>query len=209
MSSRHFMINRNNVSAMIQSLLLIVVSSTVPAFGVVGLWLISTNLDAIYTNLWGKVVYLITVLVGVWFLNQDKTKTHIKLKIQSYKSEWARAIFFILLSCCVFGTFSKETLFRVLILIATYTIVGISEEILYRGYILTNLSKAGLNFWIANLLQALLFAFLGHYGLSLTDNLLYRLPFGLIFGLLSMRSKSVIFLGELHATYDLIMWFYF
>lgn len=202
------MINNYKVSSLVKSTIFIIVSSTIPAFSIIVIWLISMNIDAIYTNLWTKIFYLITVLVGIWFLNKINFEI-VRIKVRDYKRESSEIVGFIILSIVIFGLLYQESMIRLIALIVTYTIVGISEELLYRGYMLTSFKNAGFSFWTANIIQAILFAMLGHYSLSLIDNLIFRLPFAIVFGMLSVKLKSIIFLGELHATYDLIMWFYF
>ncbi|WP_460058259.1 CPBP family intramembrane glutamic endopeptidase [Pseudolactococcus yaeyamensis] len=160
------------------------------------------------TDLWNKIIYFIFVLVGIWFIDKIND-TNEGIGVKNYKNSFISVFIFGVIMVSVFSYLKDEVLWRIIILVITYILVGISEEILYRSYMINSLKDSGFSFWHVNLIQAVIFAFVGHYGLSLTDNLVFRLPFGLIFGLLTRKIKSIVILGEIHAMYDLILWFYF
>ena len=72
-----------------------------------------------------------------------------------------------------------------------WLIVAFGEEVLYRGIIQRRLSNL-CGKYCGLLLASLVFAFVGHFRAPLADNLVLRLPFGLILGYLYLRSRSLL-----------------
>lgn len=202
------MINKRKLQIVLQDIVLVVMSGTVPAFGAIILYLFSTHIDALLTELWVKFIYFIFVLISVTFLNKYN-QFNVNTSLKKVKHSCLEISIFTLITIIIFSILKSETIWKVIVIVITYFLVGISEELLYRKYVLFSLKNINIPVWIANIFQALLFAFIGHFGLDVSDNLIWRFPFGIIFGILSIRHTSITMLGELHGIYDIIMWFYF
>ena len=81
--------------------------------------------------------------------------------------------------------------------------VALSEEVLYRGIIqrrLCNLSGkySGLIF------ASIVFAFVGHCKAPVMDNLILRLPFGLILGYIYLRTRSLVLPVAMHWGFNVL-----
>ncbi|WP_248720639.1 CPBP family intramembrane glutamic endopeptidase [Convivina intestini] len=59
-----------------------------------------------------------------------------------------------------------------------FLLTAIAEELMFRGLVEHHLSKV-FSPWLTILLQAVLFAFLGHQGFDLLTNLTIRVPLGI------------------------------
>jgi membrane protease YdiL (CAAX protease family) len=80
-------------------------------------------------------------------------------------------------------------------------LIVLGEEVLYRGIIQRRLSVV-FGKYTGWLLASAIFAFIGHPQSSLIDNIILRLPFGLILGYLYFRSQSLLFPIVLHWVYN-------
>lgn len=77
------------------------------------------------------------------------------------------------------------------------------EEVLFRGIVQRRLS-AVCGKHIGLILASIVFAFVGHSRAPLIDNLVLRLPFGLILGYLYLRSGSLLVPTGMHWGFNLI-----
>ncbi len=79
--------------------------------------------------------------------------------------------------------------------------VALSEEILVRGVILTELKKI-FNVYSSIVIDALIFAFVFHANEDIKINLFIRFPLGLILALIATRVKSIHPCVLLHWAYN-------
>lgn len=86
---------------------------------------------------------------------------------------------------------------NVIYLSAAWLFVAFGEELLYRGVIQRRLTVLFGRYW-GLVLASILFAFLDHPKTPFIDNLILRLPFGLILGYLYLRGNSLIVPIGLH-----------
>lgn len=96
---------------------------------------------------------------------------------------------------------SEQTM---IILIVHYYLAAFSEEFLYRKIIIDDISSK----WndIAGLIiSAILFAFIGHLGEGFINNFIYRLPLGLILGVIKIKTKTIAYTTIIHAFYNLFL----
>lgn len=73
-----------------------------------------------------------------------------------------------------------------------YLFVAISEEVLVRGIILFYLSKIFRKKWVAVIVSALIFALVFHSTDAVIDNLIWRVPFGIVTAFLYMKTKTLV-----------------
>jgi membrane protease YdiL (CAAX protease family) len=79
----------------------------------------------------------------------------------------------------------------ILLMFICWIVIALGEEILYRGVIQRRLfTLLGTNWGLV--LASIMFAFAGHSGEPWINNLVFRLPFGLILGYLYLRSQSIL-----------------
>jgi membrane protease YdiL (CAAX protease family) len=194
---------------LVRYFVLIVLTSTTPVIGALLVWLYNSRSDEIVANLSERLVYLVTVVIILLFLQKYKLTKVKQGKVNTIHI--LGFLIFALMNILIFVKVARlDTLFRAFIIIFTYLAAGFSEELLYRGYMLKSLQiDLGFSRSISNIIQAILFAFLGHFGLPFLDNLIWRLPLGLALGGVMQKTDSLFLVSSLHAEYDIIMWYYF
>jgi membrane protease YdiL (CAAX protease family) len=84
-----------------------------------------------------------------------------------------------------------------------WLIVAFGEEVLYKGIIQRRLSNL-CGKYCGLLLASLVFAFIGHFKAPLVDNLVLRLPFGLILGYLYFRGRSLLIPIGMHWGFNVL-----
>lgn len=77
--------------------------------------------------------------------------------------------------------------FTVISTLATVVVAPMCEEVIFRGLTVKILEKTGLNFWIVNTLQAVLF---GVYHLNLVQGL-YAFVLGFVLGLIAKKCNTI------------------
>jgi hypothetical protein len=112
---------------------------------------------------------------------------------------WMLVSFAILLASILRIYRIEQTLFFILVL--HNFAVGLSEEILVRGVILTELKKI-FNVYSSIVIDALIFAFVFHANEDIKINLFIRFPLGLILALIATRVKSIHPCVLLHWAYN-------
>ncbi|GAB6116902.1 type II CAAX endopeptidase family protein [Thermoanaerobacter sp. CM-CNRG TB177] len=112
---------------------------------------------------------------------------------------WMLVSFAILLASILSIYRIEQTLFFILVL--HNFAVGLSEEILVRGVILTELKKI-FNVYSSIVIDALIFAFVFHANEDIKINLFIRFPLGLILALIATRAKSIHPCVLLHWAYN-------
>lgn len=163
-------------------------------------------------NLFATVMVVITIMVATLLIQKQK-KESIGVEIAPksvYQYLIGIVIGFIMFSMClvpayITGTLTTTTHYiesntYVLLFIYAigYMIQSFSEELLCRGYILTQYSKR-YNIWISLFLQALIFAalHLANNGLTILAFVNIML-FGLIFGFLTILTNNIVLASAIH-----------
>lgn len=100
----------------------------------------------------------------------------------------------------ILPTFS---LYIIIYLSIRWMLVVFGEEILYRGVIQRRLSNI-CGKYSGLILASVVFAFIGHHKAPLIDNLILRLPFGLILGYVYLRSHSLLIPIGMHWGFNLL-----
>lgn len=99
------------------------------------------------------------------------------------------------------GLIPKTTSHRIFFILLVFS-TGFCEEIFYRGYIITQLQKIGLNKWIALIIAA--FLFIGIHGINAySHNFLFYFGGGLMFGLTFLLSKRLLLSILIHLAINL------
>ncbi len=80
--------------------------------------------------------------------------------------------------------------------------IAFCEEFWCKGVIFTQLKHIFKNNYMVILLSAMIFAFITHQGNSFVDNLILRLPFGLISGLIYYKTGKLLYPISLHLLYN-------
>ncbi|MFQ6035775.1 MAG: lysostaphin resistance A-like protein [Sedimentisphaerales bacterium] len=80
---------------------------------------------------------------------------------------------------------------------------ALGEEVLYRGIIQRRLCVL-CGEYCGLILASVLFAFVGHSRAPLIDNLVFRLPFGLVLGYLYLRSHSLLIPVGIHCGFNVL-----
>lgn len=88
--------------------------------------------------------------------------------------------------------------------IVGFMLTSIAEELIFRGMVEHQLQKSFSCYQVV-LIQALMFAFLGHQGFDLTINLLVRFPLGIMLSLVKNKTQSYVPAIMLHWMYDTCM----
>jgi membrane protease YdiL (CAAX protease family) len=84
-----------------------------------------------------------------------------------------------------------------------WLVTAFAEELFYRAIMQRRLSNLCGKF-LGLILASIVFAFIGHFRAPLIDNLILRLPFGLILGYLYLRSGSLLFPVILHWGFNML-----
>jgi uncharacterized protein len=88
------------------------------------------------------------------------------------------------------GLIPKTTPHRIFFILLVYS-TGFCEEIVYRGFAITQLEKIGLNKWIALIIAALLF--IGIHGINAySRSFIFYFGGGVMFGLVFLLSKRLL-----------------
>lgn len=91
----------------------------------------------------------------------------------------------------------------ILLMFFSWLVISFSEEILYRG-----LMQRRFSFLFGQIpgliLASALFAFVGHTREPFFDNLIYRLPFGIILGYLYLRKQSLFIPIYVHCAFNFL-----
>lgn len=124
---------------------------------------------------------LLAVLVGSMFVT-----------VASHYFHWSTA------------SHSMELLFSLGVIGKLITVVtaAVTEELIFRGYLLSRLEKTLRNNWMAWIISAVIFA-LAHLGYGTIINLLIPLVIGLIFGFYQQRYRNIWVLIVCHLLIDL------
>ena len=88
--------------------------------------------------------------------------------------------------------------------LAIFLITSIAEELLFRGLVEFHLKKEFDFFWVI-IIQACLFAFLGHQSFDFFSNLLIRLPLGIGLSLIHRYTHLYSSCIVVHFVYDTVM----
>jgi membrane protease YdiL (CAAX protease family) len=128
-------------------------------------------------------------------------------------------LYFISIACGIIGNIprlfgwheSNDILKRILVIFMhrpwlmffTALTAGVTEELIFRGYILTRLSLMFKNRYIPVIISALLFAAL-HYSYRSLRELIFTFLIGLIFGLYYQKYRNIKVLIVVHFMIDMI-----
>lgn len=173
---------------------------------------VNKNLDY-YIPFWGGIILLhwLSVLVVIKYLkSQKKTLLDIGYKL-SKKGTLYLISGYLLVAILVligiefmlhnveidtskFATISglipKTTAHRIFFILLVFS-TGFCEEIVYRGFAITQLNEVGLNKWIALLIAA--FLFIGIHGINAyTNRFFFLFGGGIMFGLTFLFSKRLL-----------------
>ena len=119
------------------------------------------------------------------------------------------AVFFFLFAAYGYVLLSKQngpsslSFYIIISLSIRWLFVAFGEEVLYRGIVQRRLSALCGKYW-GLILASVVFAFIGHPRAPLIDNLVLRLPFGLILGYLYLRSRSLLIPTGLHWGFNVL-----
>lgn len=100
--------------------------------------------------------------------------------------------------------FPKTTAQRIFFILTVFT-AGVCEEIVYRGYAITQLRGVGVNRWLAVILAGMVFVFM--HGLNSVASIyqfLFYFAFSILFGGLFLWRKSLIPNIVIHILFDLM-----
>jgi len=92
----------------------------------------------------------------------------------------------------------------ILVPIIHFFVIALSEEFLIRSVVQQNIKKVAGDFW-AIIVAALIFAFIIHLSNAFLDNLVLRLPIGIILGVVVFYARSIWPAVALHFAYNLIV----
>ena len=99
------------------------------------------------------------------------------------------------------GLIPKTTSHRIFFILLVFS-TGFCEEIVYRGFAITQLKKVGLNKWLALIIAA--FLFIGIHGINAYfHNFLFYFAGGVVFGLTFILSKRLLFSILIHLAINL------
>jgi membrane protease YdiL (CAAX protease family) len=108
----------------------------------------------------------------------------------------------------VFKIFVLPLLFKQecppLVELVHFAIVGISEEILFRGILLYE-AQAFCSTEASIFITAVLFAFVGHATGTILANLMLRFPLGVLLAIIRLRGKSIYPCALLHFAYNIAL----
>lgn len=99
--------------------------------------------------------------------------------------------------------FSNEPMFLYVVII-NFIVIAFVEEFFFRGYVQQRLLRI-LGPVASITISSALFAFILHSNMSFTDNLIYRMPVGLILGFIAYKSQSIWPAVNLHYGYNVLL----
>lgn len=170
------------------------------------------NLDY-YIPFWGGIILLhwLSVLVVVKFLkSQRKTLADIGYKLSKKGTLKLIGGYFLVAVlvlvgvetmlnsveietskfAAISGLIPKTTLHRVFFILLVFS-TGYCEEIVYRGFAITQLKEVGINKWVSILIAA--FLFIGIHGINAyTNRFFFLFGGGILFGLTFILSKRLL-----------------
>ncbi|MFD1900979.1 CPBP family intramembrane glutamic endopeptidase [Enterococcus termitis] len=91
-----------------------------------------------------------------------------------------------------------------IIIIIHFLMIAFAEEFFYR-YFIFNIISQNARCVHTVIITSLIFAFVGHISEPFLDNLLYRLPLGILFSVIRVWSKSISVPTVIHAIYNLLI----
>ena len=173
---------------------------------------VNKNLDY-YIPFWGGIILLhwFSVLVVMKFLkSQKKTLADIGYKLSNKETLYLVGGYLLVATLMLvgveimlnnveidsskFGNISglipKTTSHRIFFILLVFS-TGFCEEIVYRGFAITQLNEVGLNKWIALIIAALIF--IGIHGINAyTNRFLFLFGGGIMFGIAFLLSKRLL-----------------
>ena len=173
---------------------------------------VNKNLDY-YIPFWGGIILLhwFSVLVVMKFLkSQKKTLAYIGYKLSNKETLYLVGGYLLVATLMLvgveimlnnveidsskFGNISglipKTTSHRIFFILLVFS-TGFCEEIVYRGFAITQLNEVGLNKWIALIIAALIF--IGIHGINAyTNRFLFLFGGGIMFGVAFLLSKRLL-----------------
>ena len=173
---------------------------------------VNKNLDY-YMPFWGGIIILhwLSVFVVIKFLkSQKKTLADIGYKLSNKGTLYLVGGYLLVailmligvelllnnveLDTSKFGNISglipKTTPHRIFFILLVFS-TGVCEEIVYRGFAITQLNEVGVNKWIALIIAA--FIFIGIHGINAyTNRFLFLFGGGIMFGVTFLLSKRLL-----------------
>jgi len=191
------------------------------SFSLVALMLIMTalcSLIAIFLtgdNLSHDQMFLVTriaivLATGVLFYFYYYLFDENLLKIWSLEklSNYHKKLIFLTLVLCIFWliyiSFIRTIRSNFLIFLVGFLMTSMAEEYMFRGILEHHLEKSFSNIWVI-VIQAMLFALMGHQGFDMLTNFLVRFPLGVILSIIRRQTKSYGVAISVHLTYDVSM----
>ncbi|MHC4574216.1 MAG: lysostaphin resistance A-like protein [Planctomycetota bacterium] len=117
-------------------------------------------------------------------------------------------LFLLFVLCCRFVSSKRTGLgslppATVVPLAIGWLLVAFGEEVLYRGVMQRRLCSLW-GRYLGLILASVLFAFIGHLDAPWVDNLILRLPFGLILGFSYLRTRSLLIPVAMHWSFNVL-----
>ncbi len=173
--------------------------------------IIAISMIGIGNGDWGMIVslsiptflalYLIPRILETW--NEKSIIIRQDLDVRKY---WKHIVFLLGFGAIYMIAFANEfgSIHIIAILMIHYLIVSIGEEYIYRHLIL-NMLKEKYGEVISILISAVMFAFILHNSEAFIINLLVRLPLGIVFGIVTVKTKSIKTSIIMHTMYNLVI----
>ena len=164
------------------------------------------------------VIWVIPVMVIVKMVEKDNPLSYLGLRYNFKKGlKWVGWVSFIFIFYLIFNLTVLKNDINIQIgfnkWLNTILLVGITEEIVFRGFLLRKLMDA-FKFWIANVLTALLFVSI-HFPIwfyrglfefpYILGSILTALVLGIIFGFIYKKSNSLWSVIIIHSLYNLLV----
>ena len=164
------------------------------------------------------VIWVIPVMVIVKMVEKDNPLSYLGLRYNFKKGlKWVGWVSFVFILYLIFNltVLKSDINFQIGFnkWLNTILLVGITEEIVFRGFLLRKLMDA-FKFWIANMLTALLFVSI-HFPIwfyrglfefpYILGSILTALVLGIIFGFIYKKSNSLWSVIIIHSLYNLLV----
>ncbi|MGF1909769.1 CPBP family intramembrane metalloprotease [Vibrio kasasachensis] len=155
-------------------------------------------------------IWILPVLLYIRLIDKNEPIAYLNLANKIDRSGWIFIIASLVIlssNCLLKGSISFNL--DASHLINAVLLAGITEEIVFRGFIFKKLSEK-LNYWSSNILQSILFTLI-HIPIWILNNqgttilFLYIFSFGLAMGYFAKKSKSLWTVVIIHSLHNLLI----
>lgn len=184
--------------------ILLVLTITI-MYGSVNSMTVTNNLLVVLFQQSVPIVICYGLIPCIFFKLLDKESLR-EIGLRANRRLWMNVIDILIATGFLFYLAAKGAFYNdARIWVIHYLCVAVFEEILVRGIILYELKRLFQRKWVAVFISAVIFSLVFHSTDGIFINMLYRIPFGLITGILCEKTESVSSSILFHWIYDVLL----